>query len=89
MDEKNLGVDSKRCETSSRKTSKEMGGRVRGKDGPAEKSAGYGSGIRNWNSRTDPITNFTNILDDVSERTKRMEEMLGPARFVRTGHLSI
>ena len=34
-------------------------------------------------------SNSPAFLDDASERTKRMEEMLGPARFVKTGHLSI
>ncbi|KAK6757643.1 hypothetical protein RB195_015450 [Necator americanus] len=53
-------------------------------DGPAESSAGYGS-------RTSPtsLTKLENILDDNGEGTKRVEEMLGPARPVKTGHLSI
>ncbi|CAJ0589146.1 unnamed protein product [Cylicocyclus nassatus] len=38
MDTKNNGVDSSRCKTSPRKTSNEMGRRVRGTDGPAENS---------------------------------------------------
>ena len=89
MDEEDLGVDSKRRETSSRKTSKEMGGRVRGKGGPVEKSTG--NDLWKWNgySSTASDTKYSNILDDAGETTKRMGEMLWPARLVRTGHLSI
>ncbi|KAK6754350.1 hypothetical protein RB195_013384 [Necator americanus] len=52
-------------------------------DGPAESSAGYGSRISSTS-----FTNLENILDDNGEGTKRVEEMLGAARPVKTGHLS-
>ncbi|KAK6760946.1 hypothetical protein RB195_022136 [Necator americanus] len=46
--------------------------------------AGYGS-----RTSSTSLTKLENILDDNGERTKRVEEMLGPARPVKTGHLSI
>ncbi|KAK6736310.1 hypothetical protein RB195_019159 [Necator americanus] len=51
-------------------------------DGPAESSAGCGS----WTSSTS-LTKVESILDDNGERTIRVEEMLVPARAVKTGHL--
>ena len=89
MDEEDLGVDSKRRETSSRKTSREMGGRVRGKGGPVKKSSR--NDLRKWNGNSSKAsdTKYSNILDDVGETTKRMGEMLWPAQLVRIGHLSI
>ena len=89
MDEKDLGVDSKRGGTPPRKTPKEMGGRVREKGGPVEKSTRNDFWKRNRYSPTATGTKNTNILDDVGETTKRMGEMLWPARLVRTGLLSI
>ena len=76
MDEKDLGVDSKRGETPSRKTSKEMGGRVRGKGGPVEKSTGNDFWKRNRYSPTATGTKYPNILDDAGETKKRMDEVL-------------
>ncbi|KAK6764220.1 hypothetical protein RB195_024509 [Necator americanus] len=52
--------------------------------GPAESSAGYGS-----RTSSTSLTKLENILDDNGEKAKRVEEMLGPARPVKTGHLSI
>ncbi|KAK6737274.1 hypothetical protein RB195_019770 [Necator americanus] len=46
--------------------------------------AGYGSRISSTS-----LTKLENILDDNREGTKRVEEMLGPAGPVKTGHLSI
>ncbi|KAK6728979.1 hypothetical protein RB195_006186 [Necator americanus] len=57
--------------------------RVRCTDGPAESSARYGS-----RTSSASLTKLENILDDNGEGTKRVEEMLGPARRVKTGHLS-
>ena len=88
MDEEDLGVDSKRRKTSSRKTSKEMGGRVRGKGGPVEKSTGNDFWKRNRYSPTATGTKNSNILYDVGETTKRMDEVLWPEQLVKTGHLS-
>ncbi|KAK6752205.1 hypothetical protein RB195_003556 [Necator americanus] len=53
-------------------------------DGPAESSAGYGPRISSTS-----LTKLENIMDDNGEGTKRAEEILGPARPVKTGHLSI
>ncbi|KAK6752699.1 hypothetical protein RB195_003861 [Necator americanus] len=61
-----------------------MGRRVRYTNGPAENSAGYGS-----RTSSTSLTILENILDDNGEGTKRVEAMLGPARPVKTGHLSI
>ncbi|KAK6765084.1 hypothetical protein RB195_025136 [Necator americanus] len=44
--------------------------------GPAESSAGYGS-----RTSSPSLTKLENILDDNDEGTKRVEEMLGPARW--------
>ncbi|KAK6740203.1 hypothetical protein RB195_008585 [Necator americanus] len=52
-------------------------------DGPAESSAGY---VPKTSSTS--LTKLENILDDNGEGTKRVEEMLGPTRPVKTGHLS-
>ncbi|KAK6733681.1 hypothetical protein RB195_017437 [Necator americanus] len=51
---------------------------------PAESSAGYGS-----RTSSTSLAKLENILDDNGEGTKRVEEMLGLARPVKTGHLSI
>ncbi|KAK6726439.1 hypothetical protein RB195_004637 [Necator americanus] len=48
------------------------------------KKAGYGSRISSTS-----LTKLENILNDNGEGTKRVEEMLMPARPVKTGHLSI
>ncbi|KAK6741682.1 hypothetical protein RB195_009510 [Necator americanus] len=60
-----------------------MGCRVRYTDGSAESSAGYGSRASSMS-----LTKLENILNDDDEGTKRAEEMLGPARPVKTGHLN-
>ncbi|KAK6762158.1 hypothetical protein RB195_023030 [Necator americanus] len=53
-------------------------------DGPAESSARYSS-----RTSSTSLTKLENILDDNGEGTKRVVEMLGPARPVKTDHLSI
>ena len=60
---------------SSKKTFKEMGERVCEKVGAAKQSAGYGSGRRNWLLQRIPRakSNSSVILDETSERRKRME----------------
>ncbi|KAK6732235.1 hypothetical protein RB195_016553 [Necator americanus] len=40
-------------------------------------------------TRISSLTKLENILDDYGEGTERVEEMLEPARPVKTGHLSI
>ncbi|VDM76928.1 unnamed protein product [Strongylus vulgaris] len=42
-----------------------------------------------WTSRTTSPQLNTIIVDDASERHKRMETMLGPTQRVKTGHLSV
>ncbi|KAK6755006.1 hypothetical protein RB195_013774 [Necator americanus] len=57
-------------------------GRVRcSLHGPAKSSAGYGS-----RTSSTSLTKLENTLDDNSEGTKRVEEVLRP---VKAGHLSI
>ncbi|KAK6763215.1 hypothetical protein RB195_023795 [Necator americanus] len=60
------------------------GRRVRYTDGPAESSAGYGS-----RTSLTSLTKLENVLDDNGEGTKRVKEMLGPARPAKTDHLGI
>ncbi|EYC34354.1 hypothetical protein Y032_0001g375 [Ancylostoma ceylanicum] len=81
MDKTNFGMDPKRNKTTSREITNEMGRCFRCTDGPAERSAGNESKFSTASS--------TMLLDDNGERKNRMEAMLGPARQVKTGHLSI
>ncbi|EYC16169.1 hypothetical protein Y032_0034g2837 [Ancylostoma ceylanicum] len=81
MDKTNFGMDPKRNKTTSRETTNEMGRCFRCMDGSAERSAGNESEFSTVSS--------TMHLDDNGERKNRMEAMLGPARQVKTGHLSI
>ncbi|EYC19795.1 hypothetical protein Y032_0023g723 [Ancylostoma ceylanicum] len=69
MDKKNFGMDCKREETTTRKTTNEMGRCVH-MDGQAERSAENESDLSS--------TSSTTLLDDGSERANRMEVMLWP-----------
>ncbi|EYC20535.1 hypothetical protein Y032_0021g264 [Ancylostoma ceylanicum] len=81
MDKTNFGMDLKRNKTTSRETTYEMGRCFRSTDGSAERSAGNESKFSTASS--------TMLIDDIGERKNRMGAMLGPARQVKTAHLSI
>ena len=81
-------MDSRKGEMPSRRTSEEMGsGRIRGKHGSTKKSAGNDLRKREGNSPTTTGAKCTSIMDGIDETTKRMEEMLWPARLVKIGRL--